>query len=196
MTSQPLPHPAYREHPPPGKSRKINSLSRYDVAGQLNSSRALTWPAGAMGRRHGPGQQCRSYTEWQACDGLAQALHKNWGILSDAPVNQSVQRSLQIGTAPTRKLVRHFPISTWASSDTRWNSITMSWAFCCLAIMKIRSRPCKIHRNIQPSDPQRVLRACVAIASAAAQIHSRASRGAKSPLRPKRTIARSSQRML
>lgn len=58
------------------------------------------------------------------------------------------------------------------------------------------SRPCKIHRNIQPSDPQRVLRACVAIASAAAQIHSRASRGAKSPLRPKRTIARSSQRML
>ena len=54
----------------------------------------------------------------------------------------------------------------------------------------------KIHRNIQPSDPQRVLRACVAIASAAAQIHSRASRGAKSPLRPKRTIARSSQRML
>ena len=57
-------------------------------------------------------------------------------------------------------------------------------------------RPCKIHRNIQPSDPQRVLRACVAIASAAAQIHSRASRGAKSPLRPKRTIARSSQRML
>lgn len=60
----------------------------------------------------------------------------------------------------------------------------------------ISSRPCKIHRNIQPSDPQRVLRACVAIASAAAQIHSRASRGAKSPLRPKRTIARSSQRML
>ena len=62
--------------------------------------------------------------------------------------------------------------------------------------IKISSRPCKIHRNIQPSDPQRVLRACVAIASAAAQIHSRASRGAKSPLRPKRTIARSSQRML
>lgn len=63
-------------------------------------------------------------------------------------------------------------------------------------IGRFRSRPCKIHRNIQPSDPQRVLRACVAIASAAAQIHSRASRGAKSPLRPKRTIARSSQRML
>ena len=138
MTSQPHPHPAYREHQYPEKSRKINSLSRYDVAGQLNSSRAQTWPAGATGRRHGPGQQCSSHTERQACDGLAQALQKNRGILSDAPVNQSVQRSLQIETAPTRRLVRHFPISTWASSDTRWNSITMSWAFCCLAIMKMR----------------------------------------------------------
>ena len=138
MTSQPHPNPAYREHPPPGKSRKINSLSRYDVAGQLNSSRALTWPASAMGRRHGPGQQCRSHTGRQACDGLAQAPQKNWGILTVTPVNQSVQRLLQTEPAPTRKLVRHFPIATWASSDTRWNSITMSWAFCCLAIMKIR----------------------------------------------------------
>ena len=76
MTSQPHLHPAYREHPRAGKPRKINGLSRYDVAGQLNSSRALTWPAGAMGRRHGPGQQCRSHTERQACDGLAQSLQK------------------------------------------------------------------------------------------------------------------------
>lgn len=90
MTSQPHPHPAYREHPPPGKPRKINSLSRYDVAGQLNSSRALTWPAGAMGRRHGPGQQGRSHTERQACDELAQAPPKYWGTLSDAPINHSL----------------------------------------------------------------------------------------------------------
>ena len=84
MTSQPHPHPAYREHQYPEKSRKINSLSRYDVAGQLNSSRALTWPAGAMGRRLGPGQQCRSHTERQACDGLAQSLQKT-GASSQTP---------------------------------------------------------------------------------------------------------------
>lgn len=79
MTSQPHLHPAYREHPHPGKSRKIKRLSRYDVAGQLNSSRALTWPVGAMVGRRGPGQQCRSLTELQACDGLAQVPSKKLG---------------------------------------------------------------------------------------------------------------------
>lgn len=43
-----------------------------------------------MGRRHGPRQQCRSHTELQAFDGLARALQKYWGILSDAPINHSL----------------------------------------------------------------------------------------------------------
>ena len=151
MTSQPHLHPAYREHPRAGKPRKINGLSRYDVAGQLNSSRALTWPAGAMGRRHGPGQQCRSHTEWQACDGLAQALHKNWGILSDAPINHPLAacgRCGSTGQATSISALNPTPMGIWckrahtAGCDTRCTALSycslrvpplgwrMPWAWC------------------------------------------------------------------
>ena len=60
----------------------------------------------------------------------------------------------------------------------------------------LRRRPCKIHATAKAERSTPVFLALCAVVSAAANVASSADSGAKRPLSPRRTIARSSQRML
>ena len=60
----------------------------------------------------------------------------------------------------------------------------------------VLGRPCKIHATAKAERSTPVFLALCAVVSAAANVASSADSGAKRPLSPRRTIARSSQRML